>query len=247
VITLRTALASLGALAFSACGAWRPARVPIRSVMIHDAGSKRCLTVLLPGRYAAPEGFGRGGFGRAVAERNLPMDVIAVDAHLGYYRTRTVIDRIRTDVIEPARRRGYEEIWLAGTSLGGLGSLIYMREHPGDLRGVLVIAPYLGEEDVIDEIEAAGGPRQWQVPPTIAGNDIGRTVWSFLAGGGLSRSELPVYLGWGEGDRFARSNAMFGGLLPPERLFRAPGGHDMKTWNRIWARFLDTARPCTPR
>ena len=240
---LRAALTSLGALLLSACGAFRPARTPIRSVVVHDAGSGRCLAVLLPGRYAIPEGFKRGGFGRTVAEKGIAMDVVAVDAHLGYYRTRTVLERIRTDVIEPARRRGYEEIWLAGTSLGGLGSLLYLRDHREEIRGVLAIAPYLGEEDVLDEIEAAGGPQRWNQPP-VSEADIGRIVWSWLARGGASGEDVPVYLGWGSSDRFDRSNRMFASLLPPERVLTTHGGHDMETWNRIWAQFLEVAKPC---
>ncbi len=68
------------------------------------------------------------------------------------------------DVVLPARAAGYDTIWLAGTSLGGIGALLYLRDHPDDLAGVLALAPYLGEEGVIREIERAGGPASWQPP-----------------------------------------------------------------------------------
>ena len=240
----RTLLLALTATLLSACGALRPATIPMRSVVVRSGGSGRCLAVLLPGRYAAPENFIEGKFGEAVAARGLDLDVVAVDAHLGYYRTRTVIDRIRQDVVLPARAKGYEQIWIAGTSLGGLGSLIYRREHPEDLTGVLAIAPYLGDDKLIREIEAAGGPRRWTPPSSTAPDDIGLDIWSWLATGAVGGGKVPVSLGWGTGDSFDRSNRLLASLLPPERTFPLSGGHDMKTWNRVWEQFLDSTAPC---
>lgn len=240
--TIAFFILSLGASLLTGCGALRPATVPIRSVVIHDAGETKCLAVILPGRYAAPETF--APFAGAVAARGIPLDVVAVDAHLGYYRTRTVLARVREDVILPARANGYDEVWLAGASLGGLGTLLYLRDHAEDLSGVLAIAPFLGEDEVIDEIIAAGGPQKWRPPATIAGDDIGRNIWSFLTSEEFLRSKVPVSLGWGTGDEFDRSNGLLASLLPTERTFANPGGHDMKTWSEIWARFLDAERPC---
>ncbi|MGZ8868808.1 MAG: alpha/beta hydrolase [Thermoanaerobaculia bacterium] len=226
------------------CAALRPATAPMRSIVINSGGSGRCMAVLLPGRHAGPESFAKSRFGETVARRGLDLDVVALDAHLGYYRTRTVIDRIREDVILPARAKGYKEIWLVGTSLGGLGSIIYLREHPDDLTGVLAIAPFLGDDKLIREIEAAGGPRHWKPPANIADNDIGRTVWSWIATGEVGDGRLPLSLGWGTRDSFDRSNRLLASLLPPERTFAISGAHDMETWNQIWALYLDEVGPC---
>ncbi len=40
--------------------------------------------------------------------------------------------------------------------MGGLGSLLYSRVHSADVTGVLVIALFLGDRDLIEEIAAAG-------------------------------------------------------------------------------------------
>jgi pimeloyl-ACP methyl ester carboxylesterase len=240
----RWLMAVVAAVLANGCGAFRPATAPIRTVTVHESPENRCLAVLLTGRYAAPEEFARGGFGAAVAQRGLPLDVVAVDAHLGYYRTRSVVERIRKDVVLPAKARGYEEIWLAGTSLGGLGTLIYHREHPEDLKGILAIAPFLGEDEVITEIEAAGGPALWRAPASAEGDDIGRTIWSWLASAGFASQTDSVSLGWGTEDRFDRSNRLMAGLLDPEQVYAVSGGHDMATWNSIWGRFLDRVEPC---
>ncbi|MFZ2490229.1 MAG: alpha/beta hydrolase [Thermoanaerobaculia bacterium] len=237
-------LPALAALLLGGCGALRPATVPIRTVAIESGGSGRCLAVLLPGRFAAPEGFAKGKFGEAVRERGLDLDVIAVDAHLGYYRTRTVLERVREDVILPARAKGYDQVWLVGTSLGGLGSLLALRDHPEDLSGVLAIASFLGDDDVLREIEAAGGPRLWKPPAEIAQNDIGRNIWGWLSTGEVADAKVPVHVGWGTSDDFDRSNRMLASLLPPDRTYTASGAHDMETWNRVWTQFLDRVGPC---
>ena len=40
------------------------------------------------------------------------------------------------------------------------------------------------------------------------------------------------------------ANAMLAALLPAERVFTDPGGHDMETWRRLWEQFLDRTRTC---
>lgn len=243
------------------CAALRPATTPLRTVDLarsapsassapaDDRGGQgghgaRCLAVLLPGRLDEPEQFERAGFARAVASRGLAIDLVAVDSHLGYFRARSIVERLRTDVIAPARAAGYDTIWIVGTSLGGLGGLLYLRDHPEDLAGVLALAPYLGETAVIEEIERAGGPGQWQAPPTIAESDVGRELWSWLATWPGDGPPVPLHLGWGAADDFARSNRLLAGLLPPEQVYTVEGGHDWRVWERLWEEFLDRTRLC---
>lgn len=236
----------------SGCAALRPATVPLRAIdLVRSTGNAggRCLAVLLPGRLDEPEKFREAGFVRAVENRNLRLDLVAVDAHLGYYRARTVVDRLREDVIAPARAAGYDTIWIAGPSLGGLGGLLYLRDRPEDLAGVFAIAPYLGETSVIDEIERAGGPAQWRPPATVAQNDVGRELWTWLgpwASAAQPEPPVPLHLGWGTADSFDRANRMLAALLPPERVYTAPGGHDWKVWERLWEEFLDRTMRATP-
>ena len=78
-------------------------------------------------------------------------------------------------MIDPARREGKDNIWLVGFSMGGLGSLLYLREHPEYIEGVCLIAPFLGDEEIIEEIQAAGGvrscasaPRAWCSSPEFS-------------------------------------------------------------------------------
>ena len=68
------------------------------------------------------------------------LDVIAADAHFGYYRARSVVDRLHEDLIAPVADR-YERVWLVGISMGGFGSALYAMEHPDVVDGVIMLAP----------------------------------------------------------------------------------------------------------
>src|SRR5690349_11483752 len=154
--------------------------VPMRTVELAEKTGGDCLAVLLPGRYDEPESFRRAGFAEAVERRALKLDLLGVDSHLGYFRDRSIVERLRLDVIQPARAAGYRTIWIVGTSLGGLGGLLYLHEHADDLSGVLALAPYLGDDDVIREIKAAGGPTRWTPPSPLPADQVGRELWSWL-------------------------------------------------------------------
>lgn len=243
--TLRAVCFAASAVALlTACAELRPPAVPIRAIDLTPRRPGNCLVVLLPGRFAEPEEFRGARFADAVEARGLHIDLVAVDAHLGYYRNRTVIERIKADVVDHARAAGYDEIRIAGTSLGALGGLIYLREHPGDLAGVLAIAPFLGDDAVIREIEAAGGPAAWKAPEVLAVDDVGRRLWAWLSRGRPGAESVPLDLGWGTSDDFDRSNRLLAGMLLPERTYPVDGGHDFAAWGRVWEEYLDRVRPC---
>lgn len=234
----------LSSLLLCSCAAFRAPAVPMPAIDLTPNHSGRCLVVLLPGRFASPEEFRSARFAEAAAARGLRIDLVAADAHLGYYRNRSVVERLRNDIVGPARAAGYEQIWIAGTSLGGLGGLIYLKEHPDDLAGVLSIAPFLGDDELIREIERAGGGAAWTAPPPGEGEAVGITLWRWLSAGRPGSESVPLHLGWGKRDDFDRSNRLLAGMLPPERAYPVEGGHDFKAWSLVWNEFLDRERPC---
>ena len=122
------------------CANLRPARVPMRTLALAPArGGSRTLIVLLPGRRDRPEDFVRYGFAEAAAGAGVKAEMIAVDAPLSYYYKKTILVRLREDVIAPARARGVERIWIAGISVGGTGAMLYAAEHPEDLAGIVTL------------------------------------------------------------------------------------------------------------
>lgn len=135
-----------------------------------------------------------------IRRRRLHFDVAAPDTHFGYYKARTLQERLKSDIIDPARNSGYKQIWLAGFSLGGLGSLFYMRSYPGDIDGVVIISPFLGWNDIIDEVKGAGGITYWQNITTDP-DDWSRLIWSWIMEYAANpECYPPLYLGYGNND-----------------------------------------------
>lgn len=223
-------------LALAGCVPMRPETVPLRTVSYPGTGSPRTLVVLLPGQRDDPEDFGRRRFPEIAARAGAKVDMIAVDAHMAYYYDHSIVDRLRADVIAPARKK-YDHVWLVGISIGGTGALLYVSQHPEDVDGLILLAPYLGDEEVLAEVRAAGGPRSWKSPETLAPDDFQRQMWAWIARYAAgSPDHPPVYVGCGQSDSFADSNGMLGEVLPPGRMFTTPGGHKWKTWQTLWER-----------
>lgn len=250
----RWRLVALGlgaALLCSACGGMRKTTVPLatsldKTTCVRNADT---LLVMLPGLYSTPDEFEREGFVRAVRDNRLAADVMLVDAHIGYYNDKTILERLAADVIAPARRQGYAHIWLVGISLGGFGSLLYAQTHPNELAGLVTIAPYLGERTLGTDIANAGGLAKWNGPLGDASAGTPRTpnetqLWQWLRGYvGFTQTggaRPPLYLGYGLDDRFAFSHRLLAGALPPARVFTTEGGHDWPEWRRLWQRMLPT-------
>ena len=196
------------------------------------------LIVLLPGIGDAPETFRDEGFIQAVRERNIDADLVAVRAHWGYYEKHMVVERLQQDVIVPARAKGYRHIWFVGISLGGWGSLQYVRQHANKVEGMLLLAPFLGEKKIFDEVTKAGGLDAWR-PELNDPLDAQRLVIAWLRDFKQSESPLKFHLSYGESDRFAKPLGWYATRLPAAQVAVIAGGHDWRTWLRLWQQFLD--------
>lgn len=222
------------------------AKVPMDALRV-DApcadGRPATLVVMLPGAYSRPSEFVDEGFVDALRRRGIAADVVVADSHIGYVIERSLFERLHEDVVRPARARGYQRVWLLGISLGGYAALGYAIRHPGEVDGVIALAPYLGARKILDEIGAAGGPRRWneqtaaaQTGPDASADDADRRLWHALAGSGLG---VPVYLGYGRADRFAEAHRLLAGVLPADRVSTVDGGHDWPPWRALWEGWLD--------
>lgn len=220
------------------------------------SGRAPTLVVMLPGAYSRPPEFVEAGFPQALREAGVAADICIADSHFGYYSDRSILRRLREEIVLPARAAGYRQIWLVGISLGGFGALGYAARHGREVDGVLALAPYLGPRRLTQEIAQAGGALAWRaaanaasgaasnaasaatLPDADAPDELDREIWRAYAGPDSSRPALPVHLGYGLGDRFADANRRFGELLPPARVTTAPGGHDWPVWRALWRAWL---------
>jgi pimeloyl-ACP methyl ester carboxylesterase len=231
-------------LLLTGCSFLRPATVPlaIDKDLASCSAKADTLLVFLPGAYSTIDEFVREGFVQEVRQRRIAADIVMADAHMAYYNNRTMIERLETDVLVPARTAGYRAIWLVGISVGGFGALIHEEQMPGGVTGIVALAPYLGERGLTREIAAAGGLAAWQAPAgPLPEDQMEARVWRWLqaqarlpAGNG----SLALYLGYGTEDRFADSHRLLAAALPPGQVFTTPGGHDWAPWRRLWQQVL---------
>jgi pimeloyl-ACP methyl ester carboxylesterase len=225
----------------------RPTVVPMRTVRLAaPCAGADTLVVLLPGAYSQPEEFeSEAGFVSTLRRRGVAADVLLVDAHLGYYQERSIVERLEADVLAPARRSGVRAIWLVGISIGGFGALAAAAAAPSassGIRGVVAIAPYLGEPEIAASIAAAGGLAAWPPPAApVLETGFEPALWRWLQRATASPAEAPeIRLAFGDRDRFVESHRVLAAALPPGRVTVAPGGHDWPTWRSLWGTVLPT-------
>ena len=244
------AIAAIAAtLVLGGCGLWRPTPVPLRVVKLEAvcATPAKALLVLLPGSYSLPEDFIDHGFIAALERRHVAATVWLPDAHLGYYSERSILERLRSDVIGPARAAGYRQIWLVGISVGAYGALLHAASSPGEpeVEGIVAIAPYLGGRGVAAAIDGAGGLARWSAPPPLAIEPATEpaaadaALWAWLQMQARQALRPALFLGFGTDDRFAFNERLLAAALPPERVFTAPGGHDWPVWEGLWQRIVE--------
>jgi hypothetical protein len=195
------------------------------------------LFVFLPGRRDRASDFVGRGFITLAQNRVPALDCVAVDATLGYYLDGSVADRLQREIIEPARMLGYREIWIVGVSMGGLGAFFHEKAHPGDVNGLILLAPFVGDElKLFAEIDAAGGPANWarsEPASSPRGNrsKYQRELWRFL--GRLQMDEanpLQIWVAYGNADRLRPGIERLRRIIPPERVFQLAGGHTWEVW-----------------
>jgi len=196
--------------------------------------AERPLVVVLPGfGVDAAEMMGHGIAG-AIREAWPEADVVLTSATFAYSRDGRLVERLQSDIVEPALKKGYRRIWLAGASMGGMGALLYERERPGALEGIVLFAPFLGSNEVQQEIRAAGGLRRWDpgaLPAEMSGDNYQRQVWNMVKGWG-DRPELArrVWLFCGTDDRLIDGARLLALELPAANVLELPGGHTWGTW-----------------
>jgi pimeloyl-ACP methyl ester carboxylesterase len=193
--------------------------------------------LFLPAAYTGPEDFVQAGFVSAVRKRELPLDLVFAELNLQHLTDRTILRRVRHELVLPARALGCRAIWLCGISLGGFIGLAFAERYTSEIDGLCLLAPYLGNHMITGEIERANGIAAWQ-PGELAADDDERRVWRFIKS--HSSQSVAIRLGYGREDRFANSHRMMAEALSPAAVRVIPGGHEWPVWGQLWADFLDS-------
>jgi pimeloyl-ACP methyl ester carboxylesterase len=224
---------SLFLLLLTSCSFLRPANTPMERVTFRRQGPglARGAIVLMPGFGDRPNAFDSQGFVAALARKAPGYDVYAADAHFGYYRKRTLLDRLERDVVGPLKKSGYRELWLMGASLGGFGAVAYARTHPEHIRGVMLFAPYLGPSGVVKEVSAAGLCNYGRRPAVEdSEEEFARANFAWLKQQACDERAVSLFVAVGDRDHLLPADRLVGDVLDPTHMLVLPGGHGWKVW-----------------
>ena len=209
--------------------------IPVLDIPAPQQRAERPLVIVLPGRGDDLDDLAKTGMAEVIQKAWPTADVLLAGATLNYYAEGKVPQRLHDEIIVPARARGYKEIWLTGTSMGGMGALMYERVYPHDVTGIVLYAPFMGAPSLIKEIAAAGGVTQWEPglkPAALDADNYQTEVWRVVKGWQDPAEARRIWLVCGDSDRFIEAAKLISPLLPPDHFAEVKGGHDWSTWNQ---------------
>jgi pimeloyl-ACP methyl ester carboxylesterase len=255
---LRSALSIiliLCCLALPGCLSLPPASDPIPTREVRAAsGPHDRLVIVLPGRGDDLAMLEKSAIAAELQRAAPDTDVLLVEATLPYYMEGRLVARLHDEVITPARKRGYREIWLAGASMGGMGALMYEHDHPGVATGLLLMAPYMGPSSLQKEIRDAGGIAAWDpgpAPPALTRENVAREQWRVVKSwSNQSARGRDVWLICGDEDRLRSAADLIAPALPPDHSLRPPGAHRWTVWSpaaaQAFAKAIEKREPQQP-
>lgn len=233
---MRTILIALAFLGLSGCIIIGDADAPIavETIPAPQPRGERTLVVVLPGFGIDKAEMKDRGVAKTIHEVWPEADVQLTSATFDYYRKGKLVEKLHAEVIDPARKAGYRKVWLVGASLGGMGALLYEREHPNGVTGIVLFAPYLGDRSLLREISEAGGPRQWnpgELPAEVNADNYQRQVWKMVKSwADQPQNARRVWLACGVEDRLISGARLMATALPQDRFTELPGGHTWAAW-----------------
>ena len=206
----------------------------IPTVLIPAPQPAKRLVVVLPGRGDDIASLQHAGIAQVIRSQWPDADVTLSGLAIGYYLQGGAMRRLHDEIIVPAHAHGYREVWLLGASLGGLGALMYDGQWPGTIDGIVLMAPYLGEKPLLQEIAAAGGITQWKpgpAPAQVDGNNFQRELWRHLQSWSHDPARARnVWLAYGDSDRLRDSMPLLTPLLLSSHVLVRSGGHAWTVW-----------------
>lgn len=197
-------------------------------------GGADAVLLMLPGALMTPQHMIEGGLFARLQQHPLKLDLVAPDLHAGLIDNREALDWLHSEWLLPLRER-YRQLWLGGISRGGQLALAAWTQGRVVLDGLCLLAPYAGSRITTNAIVRSGGLAGW-CPASEQLRDPDVRLWHALQS---PPPAPPMFMGYGEDDRFADGMALLAQHLPLTRRECVAGGHDWDAWRPLWGRFLD--------
>ncbi len=246
-VLVPTLLACL--LTLVGCAAGGDVSKPVPTTFIAAPQPAHRLVVMLPGRSDSLQGLTDTGIAGIIQQSWPDADVLLTGLTMPFYRQGRVAQRLHDEVIEPARRTSYGQVWLAGISLGGMGALLYDSAYPDQIDGLLLLSPYLGEDAIHQQIRQAGGLAAWQAGPAqaIGPDTFQHELWRSLQ----AWSQRPQHTGstwvaYGADEPFRQPIELMTPLLPADHVIMLPGKHNWKLWKPAMRALLERTESAGP-
>ena len=213
-------------------------------ILLWDKAEKKSdkLIIFIPGIYDAVDKFEKEHFFSDAREAGIKADLVSINLNAGHLAERVMIPRIQEDVFRLIQNDGYKNIWMVGVSIGGLSSLVYLQHQEKDLCGVVVLAPFLADDRLIEEVKKYGGIEKWAPEVEEIKNSIDdqiNSLWVWLT----SKNDFSnIYLGYGKQDRLIAGSHLLETFLEPSHVIRVNGKHDWVTGRKIWQEQLKSRK-----
>lgn len=204
-----------------------------RDAQVHLCGAASVM-VILPGALMTPAQMVEAGMFDAVRVRRLALDLVVPDLQASVDDDRAALECLERRWLAPARAC-YQRVWLGGISRGAQLALAFLAARAGRVDGLCLLAPYAGSRLVTNTIRRCGGIDAWQ-PGEEQLRDPDYRLWHWLK---RPLVGVPMFIGYGEQDRFADGMRMLAERLPDAAHITLPGAHDWSAWLTLWARFLE--------
>src|SRR5882762_4193036 len=131
------------AAGFAGCFTIGDSKAPIGTVSVPAprTAAEGTLVIVLPGFGDDAQDMKDHGLAEVIQESWQDADVLLTSATFAYYRDGKLVPRLHEEIVGQALRGSYARVWLVGASMGGVGALLYEREYPGELTGLVLFAP----------------------------------------------------------------------------------------------------------
>lgn len=218
---------------------------PVPTTFITAPQPAHRLVVMLPGRGDSLQGLADTGIAGIIQQSWPDADVLLTGLTMPFYQQGRAVQRLHDEVIAPAQRKGYRQVWLAGISLGGMGALLYDSQYPDQMDGLLLLSPYLGEDAIHQQIRQAGGLAAWQAGAarTPGPDTFQHELWRALQGWSRRPQRTrSTWIAYGADEPFRQPIELMTLLLPADHVIMLPGMHNWKLWKPAMRALLERSK-----